>query len=113
MLGVLGLGLEFLHGSLGLGLCPELRHGGASTVEGRAERARERVQRRTELRKRYEAKLSLESESTQQEKEEAKNYERRIKDLQRIEAKERIYKMELEESERISKQELRQHQASL
>ena len=77
------------------------------------ERARERVQRRTELRKRYEAKLSLESESTQQEKEEARNYERRIKDLQRIEAKERVYKMELEESERISKQELRQHQTSL
>ncbi|QDZ20600.1 hypothetical protein HOP50_04g31200 [Chloropicon primus] len=77
------------------------------------ERAKERIQRRKELRKRYEEKLSVESEETEQEKHEAKSYERRIRELQRIEAKERVYRLELEESERISKMELRQQQLSL
>ena len=94
--------------------CEERRREGEEDLRSRLEeRAMKRTQRREDLRQRYERKVASESEESQQEKDQNRNYERRRRELQRIEAKERVYRLELQESERISKQELRSQQLFL
>ena len=77
------------------------------------ERANERHARREELKKRYQEKFNEEGQESQRSDDQTKAYDKRIRELQRIEAKEKIYRMDLEESERMSKIELKRQQMSL